>query len=70
MLGPSGEVPPGGDGNELPGLNDATGQLRGVAPGQSGMSPGGAPDMQTLLASMGSNGQPNLQAGVSRRLPI
>jgi len=70
MLGPSGEVPPGGDGNSLAGLNDATGQLRGVAPGQSGMSPGGAPDMQTLLASMGSNGQPNLQAGVSRRLPI
>lgn len=70
MLGPSGEVPPGGDGNALAGLNDATGQLRGVAPGQSGMSPGGAPDMQTLLASMGSNGQPNLQAGVTRRLPI
>lgn len=69
MQGAPGEVPPGG-GGDLAGLNDATGLLRGVAPGQAGMSPGGRPDMQTLLASLGASGQPNLQAGVSRRLPI
>lgn len=34
-----------------------------------GMS-GGRPDLQTLLASLGSNGQPNLSAGVSRRIPV
>ena len=59
---------PGGGG--LAGLSDATGQLRGVAPGQAGMNPGGRPDMQNLLASLTGSGQANLQAGVSRRLPI
>lgn len=62
-----GGSPGGGD---LAGLSDATGQLRGVAPGQAGMNPGGRPDMQTLLASLTSSGQPNLSTGVSRRLPI
>lgn len=52
------------------GLSPATGQLRGVAPGQAGMNPGGRPDMQNLLASLTSGGQPNLSAGVARRLPI
>jgi hypothetical protein len=52
------------------GLSPATGQLRGVAPGQAGMNPGGRPDMQQLLASLTSGGKPNLSAGVSRRLPI
>lgn len=64
--GAPGMAPPGAD---LPGLSDATGQLRGVAPGQAGMNPGGSPDMQTLLAGLTATGQPNLTAGVSRRLP-
>jgi len=51
------------------GLN-ADGTMRGVAPGQQGMGPGGRPDLQMLMASLGSGGEPNLQAGVSRRLPI
>jgi hypothetical protein len=61
-----GMAPPGAD---LPGLSDATGQLRGVAAGQAGMNPGGSPDMQTLLAGLTAQGNPNLSAGVSRRLP-
>lgn len=51
------------------GLNP-DGTMRGVAPGQQGMGPGGRPDLQMLMASLGSGGEPNLQAGVSRRLPI
>lgn len=60
--GPGGGL--GGDG-----LNP-DGTMRGVAPGQQGMGPGGRPDLNVLLASLGSNGQPNMSAGVSRRLPI
>lgn len=60
-------TPPG---QSIPGMNDATGMLRGVAPGQAGMTPGGMPDMQTLLAGLTAGGQPNLSAGVRRRLPM
>jgi hypothetical protein len=52
------------------GLSPASGQLRGVAPGQAGMTPGGRPDMQQLLAGLTAGGQANLSAGVTRRLPI
>lgn len=55
--------PLGGDG-----LNP-DGTMRGVAPGQQGMGPGGRPDLNVLLASLGSRGEPNLTAGVSRRIP-
>jgi hypothetical protein len=65
--GAPGQAPPG---TNLPGMNDATGQLRGVAPGQAGLPPGGAPDMQTLLAGLTAGGGANLQAGVRRRIPI
>jgi hypothetical protein len=34
------------------------------------MAAGGRPDLQMLLAGIGSSGQANLQANVSRRLPI
>jgi hypothetical protein len=69
MEGSPGSAPPGAGG--IPeGLSPATGQLRGVAPGQAGMSPGGRPDLQMLMASLTGGGQPNLTAGVSRRLPI
>jgi hypothetical protein len=60
--GPGGAL--GGDG-----LNP-DGTMRGVAPGQQGMAPGGRPDLNVMLASLGSNGQPNLSAGVSRRVPV
>jgi hypothetical protein len=33
------------------------------------MGPGGRPDLQTLLASLGSNGQPDLRASVKRSVP-
>jgi hypothetical protein len=69
MFGSPGMAPPGG-GGALPGMNEATGMLRGVAPGQAGMGLGGRPDLQTLMAGIGAGGQPNLSAGVSRRLPI
>ena len=51
------------------GLN-ADGTMRGVAPGQQGMGAGGRPDLSMLLAGIGRNGEPNMQAAVSRRLPI
>jgi len=64
MQGMSPGAAMGGDG-----LNP-DGTMRGVAPGQQGMGPGGRPDLSVMLASLGSNGEPNLSAGVSRRLPI
>jgi hypothetical protein len=66
MLGQSGAVPPGG--GQLPmGLSE-TGRMQGVAPGQ--ISPGGRPDVQSLLASLTQRGEPNLQASLVRRLPV
>jgi len=53
---------------QLPmGLSE-TGRMQGVAAGQ--IAPGGRPDVQSLLASLGARGEPNLQATVARRLPI
>jgi hypothetical protein len=63
--GPGSESAPSG----LPPGMQASGLPFGVAPGQAEMGQGGRPDMQTLLASIGSTGQANLQAGVARRLP-
>lgn len=53
----------------LPPGMQASGLPFGIAPGQAEMGQGGRPDMQTLLASLGASGQPNLSAGVTRRLP-
>lgn len=62
-----------GDGSSSPGGlppgMQASGLPFGIAPGQAEMGQGGRPDMQTLLASLGSSGQANLSAGVARRLP-
>ena len=69
MVGAPGEAPPGGGGEDLEGLS-SSGLVRGVAQGQAGMAPGGRPDLQMLMASLGRGGEPNLSAGVSRRLPI
>jgi hypothetical protein len=69
MVGAPGEAPPGGGGENLEGIS-SSGLLRGVAQGQAGMAPGGRPDLQMLMASLGRGGEPNLSAGVSRRLPI
>jgi hypothetical protein len=49
------------------GLSES-GRMQGVAAGQ--IAPGGRPDVQSLLASLGARGEPNLQATVARRLPI
>ena len=69
MGGAPGEAPPGGGGEDLEGLS-SSGLVRGVAQGQAGMAPGGRPDLQMLMASLGRSGEPNLSAGISRRLPI
>lgn len=68
LMGAPGEEQPGAGGG-LEGINEATGLLRGVAPGQAGMAPGGRPDLQMLMASLTGRGEPNLTAGVSRRIP-
>ena len=69
MVGAPGEAPPGGGGEDLEGIS-SSGLLRGVAQGQAGMAPGGRPDLQMLMASLGRGGEANLSAGISRRLPI
>lgn len=55
-------------GGELPLGMGETGRMQGVAPGQ--IAPGGRPDVQSLLASLGARGEPNLQASVARRIPV
>ena len=54
----------------LPPGQQPSGLLSGVAPGQAGQSPGGRPSLSMLMASLGSNGQANLSAGVRRALPV
>lgn len=56
-------------GEDLEGI-DAMGRVRGVAPGQAGLPPGGRPDLNFLLAGLSSRGEPNLSASVSRRVPV
>jgi hypothetical protein len=53
---------------QLPMGMSESGRMQGIAPGQ--IAPGGRPDVQSLLASLGARGEPNLQATVARRLPI
>jgi hypothetical protein len=65
-LGQPGESAAGG--GQLPMGMSETGRMQGVAPGQ--IAPGGRPDVQTLLASLGQGGQANLQSSVLRRQPI
>jgi hypothetical protein len=67
LMGQPGEVPAGA-GQELPQGLAPTGRMQGVAAGQ--IAPGGRPDIQSLLASLGARGEPNLQATVARRQPI
>jgi len=52
----------------LPGQDPVSGLPEGIVPGQAGLKPGGAPDLQTLVAGL-RNGSPQLNASVSRRLP-
>lgn len=62
----------GGDPGQAGGLPPGqapSGLLSGVAPGQAGEAPGGRPSLQMLMASLGSNGSPNLSAGVRRAVP-
>jgi len=66
MLGQAGAVPPGE--GQLPQGLSATGRMQGVAAGQ--ITPGGRPDVQSLLASLTQRGEPNLQASLVRRLPV
>ncbi len=66
MLGQAGAVPSGE--GQLPQGLSATGRMQGVAPGQ--ITPGGRPDVQSLLASLTQRGEPNLQASLVRRLPV
>jgi hypothetical protein len=46
------------------------GLMRGVAPGQQALGPGGRPDVQNLLAGLTSRGDAALSANVQRRQPI
>jgi hypothetical protein len=59
------ETPAGGG---LPMGMSESGRMQGVAPGQ--IAPGGRPDIQSLLASLTSRGEPNLQASLVKRIPV
>ena len=58
----------GGEGGQPPFGLGPTGLLKGVAPGQAGMAPGGRPDLQMMLAGLDARGNPAISAGVSRRV--
>ena len=66
MSGMPGEAPAGGA--ELGMGMSETGRMQGVAPGQ--LAPGGRPDVQSLLASLGRGGEANLNASIQRRIPV
>lgn len=73
-MGPDGQQMPGEGGIQdiktAPGINAATGTLRGVAAGQQGMAPGGSPALQSLMAGLDARGRPNMSASVQRRVPV
>jgi hypothetical protein len=58
---------PAGAGQQLPAGLSPSGRMVGVAAGQ--IAPGGRPDVQSLLASLTQQGEPNLQASLIRRVP-
>jgi hypothetical protein len=47
-----------------------SGLMRGVAPGQAGMAPGGRPDIASLFAGISPNGKANLTAAVKKQIPL
>jgi hypothetical protein len=60
-------APPGPGGPELPQGVQPNGRLQGQAVGQQGMAPGGLPDVQNLMATLRGQGNPRMEATVSRR---
>lgn len=65
----AGGAPMGSEEGVPEGLN-VLGLMRGTAPGQQGMAPGGRPDLATLMAGLTSRGEPNLQANITRNVAI
>lgn len=61
---------PPADGGQLGGGLQPSGLMRGVAPGQQGLPPGGRPDIASLFAGISPNGKANLGAAVKRQIPI
>lgn len=64
-------IPGAGEGGPgmPPGMDAALGMPGGIAPGQAQMGPGGAPDLQTLLAGLSAGGKPTMSASVKRQVP-
>jgi hypothetical protein len=60
----------GGDQGSAPFGLGPTGLLKGVAPGQAGMAPGGRPDLNMMLAGLDGRGNVNLSAAISRRQAV
>lgn len=50
-----------------PGGIPPSGLMRGVAPGQAGLAPGGRPDLSVLLAGLNPSGNPSMSSYVMRR---
>lgn len=63
-----GMPPDAAGGGELPPGMRPNGLSQGVAYGQAGQPPGGMPSILSLISEM-RGGQPNMQAGVLRKLP-
>lgn len=58
----------GGQGPDVPmGYDAASGQMSGVADGQAGMPRGGRPDIRSMLAQLGSNGQAKMAVSTQKR---
>lgn len=65
---PPGQSAPGG--GAPAGFDPNSGLPGDIRPGLATEGPQGRPDLQSLVASLGSSGQPNLQAGVRRQNPV
>jgi hypothetical protein len=59
-----------GQGEQLPPGLQENGSMQGVAPGQQGMAPGGKPDLMTLLAGLGANGNPKVSGAIQKRMAV
>lgn len=69
-IDPATGQPAAGPGGTPPYGLGPTGLLKGVAPGQAGMAPGGRPDLRMMLASLDATGSPEMSVGISKREAI
>jgi len=67
---PDAMTEPGSEPGAEGGLMGMAGQAPENPGGANARGPGARPDLQTLFAGTGSNGQPSIRGGVTRRIPV